>query len=294
LHTISAFDLPTFTGEVVYPDVKQQDNLLAGLTSVDWVEHKKRAWGVDSARYKAKVLGEFPDEADNTFYGQEVIDRAYECDIVEDDAIRPVLGVDVARFGSNNSVIFPRKGRDARSIPREVFNGLSTTELANNVHATYDRLRPDGIFIDGGGVGGGVVDQCRAQRLYVVEVQFGGKDDITGVVFDNQGERYANKRAAMAGATRAWLKTGALPFDPDLRTAMLAIRYTFNKADEIQLVSKEDIMDENPNISLDDVDAWVLTFAYPLAAHVEAGGLGPKRPLVEIDYDPFSEERMVA
>ena len=72
------------------------------------------------------------------------------------------------------------------------------------------------------------------------------------------------------------------------KAAMLAIKYSLNIKDEILLMSKEDIMEENPNISLDDVDAWVLTFAYPLASHVLAGGVGPPWPVVEFEYDPFA------
>jgi len=154
------------------------------------------------------------------------------------------------------------------------------------------RIKPDGIFIDGGGVGGGVVDNCRAKHLYVTEVQFGGKDDITGVVFDNAGERYANKRAAMYGAARSWIKTGLLPPDPDLRNAMLAIRYTFNRNDEIQLVSKEDLLSDNPGLILDDLDALVLTFGGPLAPHANAGGEGPREPIHVSEYDPYSKEMM--
>ena len=147
---------------------------------------------------------------------------------------------------------------------------------------------------DGGGVGGGVVDNCRNQRLFVVEVQFGGKDDITGVIFDNAGEKYANKRAAMYGALRAWIKSGMLPFDDTLRSAMLAIRYTFNKQDQIQLVSKEDLMEDNHNLVFDDLDALVLTFGGPLAKNAFAGGDMPHKPMVEIEYDPYSPERMSA
>jgi hypothetical protein len=114
LHTISAFDLPTFTDESVYPEEQDQKNFLNGLTSVDWVEHKKRAWGEDSARYKAKVLGEFPDEADNTFFPQSTIDAAFDADIEEDADIRPVLGLDVARFGSDENVLYINRGGRVR------------------------------------------------------------------------------------------------------------------------------------------------------------------------------------
>jgi hypothetical protein len=204
------------------------------------------------------------------------------------------LGVDVARFGSNNSVIFPRKGRDARSIPRQSFNGLNTVALATKVFETSQSLRADGIFVDGGGVGGGVVDNVRNMQLFCFEVQFGSRDFIGGSVFGNPGERYANKRAEMYGSLRSWLKTGALPNDPDLRQQMLAIKYTHNNKDEIILESKEDTFDGGKGISPDDLDALVLTFAYPLASHAAAGGEHQQKPLVESDYDPFDEKRMVA
>ena len=91
-------------------------------------------------------------------------------------------------------------------------------------------------------------------------------------MFDNAGERYVNKRSAMYGALRAWLKGGALPQSPRLRDAMLSIRYTINKADQIQLLSKEDILADNPDIDLDTLDALALTFGGPLAANPAAGG----------------------
>ena len=98
----------------------------------------------------------------------------------------------------------------------------------------------------------------------------------------------------MYGAVRSWIKTGLLPADPDLRTAMLAIRYTFNVRDEIQLVSKEDLMDDNPGLILDDLDALALTFGGPLAPNAFAGGEHPRKSMVETDWDPYSKERMIA
>ena len=75
---------------------------------------------------------------------------------------------------------------------------------------------------------------------------------------------------------------------------MLAIRYTFNKQDCIQLVSKEDLMEDNPNLVLDDLDALALTFGGPLAKNAFAGGDFPHKPMVEIEYDPYDPERMSA
>lgn len=278
---------------------RQIDSRTVRVTNKSRFDKWIKAYGEDSDFVRVRVLGQFPRVGEMEFFSAADIDGAMSPDReVFVDAFTPLaLGVDVARFGSNNSIIFPRKGRDARSIARKVFNGINTVELANQVHSCYVEWRPDGIFVDGGGVGGGVVDNIRNQRLHCIEVQFGGKDDITGVVFDNAGERYANKRAAMYGALRAWLKTGIIPFDETLRTAMLAIRYTFNKKDEIQLVSKEDLMEDNPGLMLDDLDALCLTFGGPLAKNPYAGSeFGWLRKLdeAEHEYDPYSQERMSA
>jgi len=95
-------------------------------------------------------------------------------------------------------------------------------------------------------------------------------------------------RAAMYGALRAWLPSGILPLDADLRAAMLAIRYTIKETTgEILLISKDDLLDENPELDLDTLDALALTFGGPLAPHDAAGG-EHRIELVKWDYDPYS------
>lgn len=270
---------------------RQIDSRSVPITNKKRFESWIRIYGEDSDFVRIRVLGKFPRQGLMEFFLASDIDGAMSNDReVFVDAFTPLaIGVDVARYGANNSVIFPRKGRDARAIPRKVFNGISTVELSNHVFDCWQQWRPDGIFIDGGGVGGGVVDQCRAKQLFVMEVQFGGKDDITGLLgMNTSGHKYANKRAAMYGALREWLASGIIPKDDDLRTALLAIRYTFNKQDQIQLISKEDLLDENPGLSLDDVDALALTFGGPLAPSRMAGGDPPAvASTVEWDYNPY-------
>lgn len=251
--------------------------------------------GVENDIIRVRVLGQFPLKGMMEFFSATEIDEAMarEPEVSLYDPL--ALGIDVARFGMNASVIFPRKGRDARTIIRERFQGYSTTQLTDAIFAVNERLHADGLMIDGGGVGGGVVDQVRQRRLFCYEVQFGGKDIIFNSVWGNTGERYANNRAAMYGACRAWLKTGSLPMDPELRRQMLAIRYTFNVRDEILLERKEDLVDENGyGIALDDIDALILTFAHPLAQNANAGGEHIHRPIVESEWDPYSHERMLA
>jgi hypothetical protein len=271
----------------------QIDSRSVPITNKSRFEKWIRTYGEDSDFVRIRVLGMFPRWGEQEFFSPIDIDEAMTREMDYVDKRWPLaIGVDVARFGLNNSVIFPRKGRDARTLERKSFSGIATTTLSNEIFGAHTQWRPDGIFIDGGGVGGGVVDQCRQKRLFVTEVQFGGIDDISGILFDTSGEKYANKRAAMYGALRAWLKSGYLPPDPELKKAMLAIRYTYNKKDQILLTPKEDIMDDNPGLVLDDLDALCLTFGGPLAANDNAGGDYPHANPIVSEYDPYDPERM--
>lgn len=246
-----------------------------------WIAH----YGVDSDFVKIRILGQFPSQGEMEFFIASEIDAAMERQVEPFGAL--ALGVDVARFGSNFSVLFPRRGRDARSLERRRFQGLSTVDLASRVQDFSRELRVDGIFIDGGGVGGGVVDQVRHLQLHCFEIQFGGKAAASSE-WNTLGERYANKRAEMYGSLRSWLRTGALPPDPELRRQLLSITYTFNIRDEIVLTSKEVMMREGKD-SPDDVDALALTFALPLEAKaVKYGGLRLAEPETVGEYHPYN------
>ena len=250
-------------------------------------------YGEDSDFVRIRVRGVFPRSGEQQFISVEDVDAAMSRDPVCNSTDPLAVGVDVARYGSNESVIYFRKGRDGSTIPLQSFRGINTVELATRVHQAHLEYNSDGIFVDGGGVGGGVVDNVRNMQLYCFDVNFGGKDDVGGRAQGNSGERYANKRAAMWGALRAWLKNGALPRDPDLRNQLLGPKYLYNQRGEIQLESKEDMLKRGVD-SPDRADALALTFAYPLAPSLSAGGYGPRQPPVETEYDPFEEKRMIA
>jgi hypothetical protein len=221
------------------------------------------------------------------FISSETVEAATQSEAGSDPRDALVIGVDVARYGSNESVIWFRKGRDARSITPIRLRGASTVELAGKVSEAFHRYRVDGIFVDGGGVGGGVVDQLRALHIAVFDINFGSKAEGFGFTQGVEGERYANKRAEMWGLMRGWLKGGAIPNDPDLKAQLVGPLYTYTIKNEIQLEKKEDMMRRGLD-SPDLADALALTFALPVAAHEGAGRDGPGKPLVVSEYNPFS------
>lgn len=275
-------------------NTRQVDSRVISFTNKEQIAKWIKAYGEDSDFVRIRVYGAFPRVGEMEFFNSEDVAAAMSREAQSSLTDPLAIGVDVARYGKNASVIFPRKGRDARTIDRERFQGLNTVQLSERIFETHLRLHSDGIMIDGGGVGGGVVDNVRQRQLFCYEIQFGAKDDTPHAVFGSNGERYANKRSGMYGACRAWLKTGSIPDEPELKKQFSAIKYILNKKDQIQLISKEDMLKLDPDLVLDDIDALVLTFAHALASHDRAGGEHQQKPLVESEYDPFSPERMVA
>jgi len=117
-----------------------------------WID----AYGEDSDFVRIRVKGEFPRQGEMEFISATDVDSAMVREVTTSLSDPLSLGWDVARYGSAESVGAFRKGRDARTIPWIFRRGISTVEAATEINKAYQELRPDGIAIDGGGVGGGV------------------------------------------------------------------------------------------------------------------------------------------
>lgn len=246
-------------------------------------------YGEDSDFVRVRVRGVFPRVGDLQFIPTDLAIAASKREVSIHLHDPLILGVDVARFGDDASIIFPRKGRDARSIPYIALYGVDTMTLAGRIAEEHERLRPDAIFIDEGGVGGGVVDRCRQLRVPVVGIMFGSSSDRPLV--EENWDKWANKRAEMYGSLRAWLKGGAIPEEQQLLDELAATQYGFNNQDAILLEAKRDIK-KRVGFSPDRADALAITFAYPVIPNAMAGREGPKENLVKSEYDPLALARV--
>lgn len=262
------------------------DSRLVSITNKTLIAKWVEDYGEDSDFVRVRVRGTFPRAGSTQFISGEVAREAAAREAEPDRSGSPLLmGVDVARFGDDETVISFRRGRDARSIEWVVLRGEDTMSVAARVSSLASEHEPDMIFVDGGGVGGGVVDRCRQLGLQVWEVQFGGKADRPDP--DNETFKFRNKRSEMWGFMKAWLKTGAIPNETELVEQLAAPEYSYNDRDEIQLEKKSD-MKKRGVPSPDRADALALTFAYPVFAQRYKG---ESRPAVaEMDYNPFALE----
>jgi hypothetical protein len=263
------------------------DSREISFTNHEQIGHWIDAYGEDSDFVRVRVKGAFPRVGEQEFISAEVVDQA----VAREASCFPheplVLGVDVARYGDNETVIFIRKGRDAQSFSTVKLRGADVVTVAGKVSEVSSQYNADAIFVDGGGVGGGVVDCLRNMHVHCFDINFGAKPDAVGFTTGAEGILFANKRAEMWGTMREWLKTGAIANDPALRAQLIGPTYTFNLRNEIQLEKKEDMRKrglESPDIA----DALALTFAMPIQMHLGAGGQWNQKPKVESDYDPIA------
>lgn len=165
-----------------------------------------------------------------------------------------VMGVDVARFGDDRTVVFPRRGLVAER-PTIIAKADNVT-VAERIISLYHERRPHSIFVDAG-QGQGVIDIVRRALPCVYEIPFGGQALDAG--------RFYNRRSEMWFSLREWIREGgALPDGlPELVTELTAPTYGYDLRGRISLEKKEDIkarLGKSPDLA----DALALTFALPV------------------------------
>lgn len=193
--TISAFDTPNLTGEEERPY----------LASPDWVAERRQEWGEDSDLWRVRVLGEFPLGTLDTVVGLADVEAARTRELDWPNA-RFEVGVDVARFGDDRSVIVGRAGPVVLFI--ETLTKRDTVFVAGRVRELVTTWAPQlntltarvVVKVDDASMGGGVTDQLRALGLDVAPVNASER------AFDK--EKYPNRRSELWFATANRLHEG--------------------------------------------------------------------------------------
>jgi hypothetical protein len=267
-------------------NIKHIDSRDVPITDKENLAEYVEDYGEDSDLVRTLIRGLFPRVSDMQFIGQDMVleARKREVAIAQTDPL--ILGVDVARFGQDESVLALRKGRDARIMPWVYLQGQNTVAITQAIMSVNEQYKPDAIHIDGGGVGGGVIDQLRAAGVpNVREVQFGAKPDRAQLSII--ATRFANKRAEMWGIMKEAMPGTALPDDQKLQDQLTSVLYGY-KGDMEILLEKKEHMKARGMPSPDRADALALTYAYPVLPRATAGGpanIQRDRNMARMEYD---------
>jgi phage terminase large subunit len=244
--TISAYDTPAFTGEKVPREVRRR------LVSKRFVQRLERR-GVDSPEYRIRVLGEFPLRQDDAVVALADLEKAQAQRL--ESGLPLVIGVDPARFGSDQTAIAVREGNRVRVVEaRRGFDLMQTTgrvvDLARHLHEVGGR-KPL-IVVDSIGVGAGVVDRLREIGEFQVRA-FASSERAS-----RSGD-YPNRRSEL------WFRAAEVmplldldPNDQELAADLLAPTYSF-ASDGGRVVEPKSNTRKRLRRSPDRADAVLLT-----------------------------------
>lgn len=251
LYTIAARE----SGWTIIPVTGDPDDpKCSSRVDKDWARDQIRLYGRDNPWVMAHILGKFPPGGVNTLLSpdevREAMDRAPTPDQYEWSQKR--TGIDVARFGDDRTVLFPRQGIAAF---RPIIMRMQDT---NQIAARTARLIADWgseleLIDDTGHWGHGVYDQLKASGRRPMAIQFHAPAN---------DPRYKNRRTEgwllMAEGIRRGL---ALPNLPELIPELTQITYNFDGG-KFSLEDK-DLLKKRLGFSPDCADALALTYMMP-------------------------------
>jgi len=254
------------------PNVVENREVIPGLSSRAWCEERLAEWGADHPAYLARVLGQFPESAEDVLIPLAWVEAALERgktwkpDRKRGPTGEVKMGGDVARFGADRSTLVARDERIAFWAAAHAKEDIMQTAGRVKKAAEVQAVAPGNIFIDDTGLGGGVVDRLKEQRFMVRAVNFGAAA--------KDAEQFANARAEAYWRLRMALSPEAdnplsIADTPELRRMAYELpmaHYKFTSAGKIILEPKEDIkkrLGKSPDLA----DALAQTYAHaPLAS----------------------------
>jgi Phage terminase large subunit. len=231
-------------------------------TSKENIEMLKRKYHEDSDVYRVRVLGEFPKAEPDVFISLDIVEAAIMRELEDDGDLE--IGVDVARYGDDETVIAPRVG--PRLIDLKTYSKQDTMKTAGWVITTAKDLMNElqkqrcVVKIDDDGIGGGVTDRVRevvqeeGLNIHVVDCHNGGAP--------GDKEHYEDWGAESWASIRDHLQDGDIQLidDDDLVGQLTTRKYTITSKGRIRLETKKEMKKRGLH-SPDRADAVVLAFA---------------------------------
>lgn len=230
-------------------------------TSKDNIAMLESKYGKDSDVVRVRIDGQFPKGALDSFISLETVEdacsknnRVKQSDI---DASRILhIGVDVARFGDDKTVITPRIS--GRVFEFRKYAKKSTMETAGNVircckeyMGKHANIRTCLIKVDDSGVGGGVTDRLKEviqeEKLPYRVIPVNNGESAADEYYFNLGaqlwgnikelleQNFSNK---MQGKNDVQIE---LPYDDEMIKQLSVRKYHMTSKGKIQMESKDDM-----------------------------------------------------
>lgn len=226
------------------------------LVTPEFAPDMAKRYGEKSNAYRVRVLGEFPLADDDTIIPFELMEAALKRDVAP-LMVKPIWGLDCARFGMDTSSLAKRRGNVLVELTKE-WSGLDLMELVGRVKYDWDATpptdRPSDICVDSIGLGAGAADRLRELGLPARAINVSESASMK--------EQYLNLRAELWFKGREWLaaRDCNLCGDEKLGAELIRTKYKITSNGKQQAESKDDMKKrgfDSPNRA----DAFLLTLA---------------------------------
>jgi hypothetical protein len=232
--------------------------VLENLVGPSYVEDMK-AKGVKDPRYVSRVEGEFPKISTDSLIESDWIEAAQKRSL--ERTRRPHLGIDVARYGDDETVIMQRESGWARIA--WAGGKLSTMETVGHIVRVTKTLNAEPglndwvtMAVDADGLGAGVYDRLVELGHPVGEIR-GGKKSV-------EPEDYVNLRSEWFWKLRLRFERGDIDIDPhdkELAKQLRNIKWKLTSSGQYRVETKDE-MKARGLPSPDRADALAYAFAY--------------------------------
>lgn len=178
---------------------------------------------------------------------RDLVKAAVNRDIVQED--KPVVAVDVARYGDDEIIIYYGKGN--MLLEREVWHRQSTMDTAVKVFNMYKKHNARLCVIDDIGVGGGVTDKLAELGAEILPINCGRR---------TEDEHYFNLKAKMWFHAQKLFQEGKVSIldDKELIKQLASVKYKIRThGSKIQIEGKDDTK-KRLGRSPDRADAFIL------------------------------------
>ena len=194
--------------------------------------------------------GEYLAQADNSVMSRLAVHEAMEREITDEGDYQ--IAVDVARYGSDSSIISMRKGLVMKDLKE--YKNISLVELCGHIEVMAGNNHDMRIKVDETGVGGGVVDilQGRGYRN-VIGINFGSKAQEEDKFADLPSEMWCTFPIAEV----------SLLNDSALFHELTDRRFSYDRRARRQIESKDSYKARNGGKSPDRADSVLMLYYEP-------------------------------
>lgn len=270
----------TITGD---PDNPERSTRI----DLKWAQDQIRQWGRDNPWVMSYILGLFPPASINQLLGAEEVDEAMNRKMRPDvySWSQKRLGIDVARFGDDRTVIFPRQGLYSFRpvvMRHNAATDKPSVDIANRVMLAKQKWGNEREYFDDTvGWAHGAIDVMRAAGHASVAVNLASTKPTD--------PRYYNVRAQIWMELANWVRRGGkLPNIPEMKRELTSPTFTYLNGKFI--IEEKKLIKARLGFSPDLGEGLALTFAEPdcPASDISLPFADNRGKLLH-EYDPFAD-----